>query len=97
MIHQTFNGSSLQKFNLSDKETLSSQVLTTLQKQGIQNEIANIAEQLLNLVYNPQNPMEFVQNDAFLKGQKAFAQSLLDKSNATEELLNELAQQSLGV
>jgi hypothetical protein len=75
---------SLTRYSLDPAEEVTAATLTTLQKAALQNLIASVAETILNLTYDPQNPQKFIQNDAFNKGQKAAYQFLLDSSDAAE-------------
>lgn len=80
---------------LSEENILHGSILQSLQQQVIQNEIATIIEQILALVYEPLNPLEFVKQDAFLKGQLQTLTYLLDKSDgAAMELVRQATQQS---
>ena len=76
-------------FELSDKEAIQSAIFTTLQLQNLQNQLANAAESRLALNFDANNPSEFVQQEAFLKGQIELLKFLIDSSAmATEELTN---------
>lgn len=88
--------SSFQSYELSEQNSLQGSVLSPLQAQVIQNEISTIAEQILSLTYNPLNPMEFVQQDSFLKGQIQCLQYILAKSESSQAELIRLAQSSQG-
>ncbi len=70
---------------LSEKEELAGGLLTIDQKQLIQNDRANVATQLLSLEYDPSKPMEFLQQDAYLKAQLQCFTFLLDRSNECEK------------
>jgi hypothetical protein len=76
-------------FELSDKEALQSAIFTTLQLQNLQNQLANAAESRLALEFDANNPSDFLQQEAFLKGQIELLKFLIDGSAmATEELTN---------
>ncbi len=60
-----------QSWILSPQEFLQGGMLTTLQKQVIQNQISQIANQKINLVFDPLNPQRFIQEEAGLSGQIA--------------------------
>ena len=76
-------------FDLSDKEAIQSAIFTTLQLQNLQNQLANAAESRLALNFDANNPSEFLQQEAFLKGQIELLKFLIDSSAmATEELTN---------
>lgn len=78
-------------WNLSTQEVLQGSVLNQSQKQLLQNELATIGEQIVNLEYNPDRPLEFVQNDAHLKGQMAVIRYMLMRSDESEQQLKNLA------
>lgn len=73
-------------WNLSEQELFSGSILNYLQKQVIQNDLARIAEQILTLRFDPNNQNQFVQDDAFLKGQLALLRHMLDRSAEAENL-----------
>jgi len=83
--------SSFQTFPLSGTNLLQGQIFSELQKQVIQNEIAQIAEQIISLNFDPTNPHKFVQDDSFLKGQIQVLQYLLTRSEEAKETLKQLA------
>lgn len=82
------------RYALTNKEELAGKILTLDQKIVIQNDLALVAEQILSLVYMPQDPLEFVKQDAFLKGQMSVYRVLLDASDECELELLRLAQNS---
>jgi hypothetical protein len=79
-------------YELSSRETLSGGVLNTDQKNLFQNLLAEAAESRLALDYSPEKPLEFAQNEAFLKGQIQLLKYLLDNSDACEKQLRSLAE-----
>ena len=62
-------------------------IYTWEQKMFLQNKIAEIAEQKLNAVPDPNNYAVFIQQDSYLAGQIAVLKYLLDCSLASEQLL----------
>jgi hypothetical protein len=75
------------KYELSDEEAVYGAVLTETQAQVIQNEIALIAEEILALEYDVNNPTDFIQRESFKKGQLQILKYRLDCSiTAIEEL-----------
>ena len=78
-------------WNLSSEEILQGSILSQSQKQLLQNELATIAEQIVNLEYNPSNSMEFVQHDAHIKGQMSVIRYMLLRSDESEMALKNLA------
>jgi arginine deiminase len=81
-------------YKLSVEEELNGQVLNLSQKMVLQNELANISENLLNLVFDPLNPTKFAQDHAFLSGQRTVINYMLDRAQSAEAELKNLAQQS---
>lgn len=71
----------------TDEEEFGASILTIGNKQRIQNEIAIIAQQILNITFDPEHPMQFVQQDANLKGQLQSLQWLIDVSDAAQTAL----------
>lgn len=71
-------------YEFTDRELLSGSVLTGEQKNVIQNELAQIAEQRLAIDYDPAKPLEFVQQEAFLKGQISILRVMLLRSDECE-------------
>lgn len=65
---------------LTHAEHLQGSVLTFLQMQVVQNERADIADQLINLEYEGESPIEFAKQHAFKKGQLSILNHLLEKS-----------------
>ena len=82
-------------WELTEEEQLNGQILTISQSQVLQNELANVADQKLNLTFDPLNPVKFAQEEAFLSGQMSVLRLLLDRSKPSEEeLRNRAANQS---
>lgn len=78
---------SLTTYKLSRKEELSGQILNLDQKQVIQNERAQIAEQMLGLTIDLLNPADFAVQHAFLNGQFSVYTVLLERSDIAEKEL----------
>jgi hypothetical protein len=75
---------SFTSYSLTKQETLLGSVLNPYQVQVIQNESAQVAENILALKFDPQNPQAFVQDDSYLKGQLSVFQLLLSKSEEAQ-------------
>lgn len=78
---------SFQVFVFSPEELLQSNLLSPLLKMRVQTLLADTAEQILSLVYDPNNPLEFVQQDANLKGQLAVYQLFLQEDEDAQAKL----------
>ena len=79
-------------YELSDQEILQASILTELQKKLIQSDMAQIAQTILNLTFDPRNPDNFLQDDAHQKGQLAAYRVLLMRSQESEDKLRFLQQ-----
>lgn len=75
-------------WKLTNQEILQGSVLNFSQKQLLQNDLAQVADQILALDFNPQNPTKFAQDDAHLKGQMAAIRYMLIRSDESENALN---------
>lgn len=73
--------SSFISWNLTEDELKTGAILTSLQKQCIQNTIWQHAEEKLNLTFKPEN----VQLEAELQGRISALKSLLDLSREFEK------------
>lgn len=78
-----------QAWVLSQEEIIRGQVLTTLQKQVIQNERAALANKRISLKFDPAEPLKFQQEDAELQGQIGILSYLLEMSSAAETIINQ--------
>ena len=67
-------------YSFTEEELLQASILSPIQIQLIQSDMAQIAENILALEFDPENPQKFVQNDAHLKGQLAAYRYLLLRS-----------------
>jgi hypothetical protein len=68
------------KYQLTPEEQLQGDTLNIYQQYVIQNHMSDIGEQILALVFDPQNPVKFAQDDAFLKGQLTMLRLQLENS-----------------
>lgn len=75
IIPHTFN-----RYALSDEELRAGQALTISNQAVIQNLIATVAEQKLQLVLDPEKITDFAMQEAYLRGQIDILQHLLDLS-----------------
>lgn len=80
--------SPFQSWILTEKELLNGTALTILQKQCIQNQIAQLSMQKNVLEFDPQNPMKFMQTEAELRGQISALQYLVTLSLEAERTLS---------
>lgn len=78
---------SFNSYQFSEQELAAASILTADQEALIQNDIAAVAEQILSEKYNPSRHQDFIQNDAFNKGQMAAFRFILLRSQETKEQL----------
>lgn len=84
--------SPFQSWVLTPEEFLNGTILTITQKQCIQNQIATLAIQKINLEPDFEHPLLSAQKEAFIRGQIAALQYLLDLSASSEAQRNPGAQ-----
>ena len=77
-----------QSWALTKEEEVIGAVLTTLQKQLIQNQIAEAAQEKVGLTFDPLNPQKFIQQEAELQGRIRALQYLISASEDAESQLN---------
>jgi len=90
----SLGNSTFTRYNLSVQEILQGTVLSPQQIQVIQNECADIADQLINLTFDPINPTQVALDQAYLKGQLAAFQLLPIRSEEAFRELQKLSVQS---
>jgi hypothetical protein len=73
---------------LTTAEKVESSKLSTLQKINIKNLICNIMEEKLNLPFTPNNPLEYAQREAYLKGEIEILNYLLAMSEEDNKSFN---------
>lgn len=71
---------SFTRYQLTEEEQLSGQILTTSNYHVIQNLIADAAEARLAHTYDPANHLSFIQREAELQGQIGILKFLLEAS-----------------
>lgn len=84
----TLQPSQFCRYEMSEQELLQGSALTSLQACCIQNQISDLATRRLNLALDPKNPDEYVQQEAWIKGQIEALQYLLNTSEAAIQQLN---------
>lgn len=81
-------------YKLTPAELTSGSILTIFQLAVIQNQISELAEQKLNVVYDPANHSDYGIQLAFKSGQMAALQYLVDVSEeVSKQLANPTASQ----
>ena len=78
---------SFHKFRLSDREIVASSILTVMQKQYIHNLRTDIAETLLNVEDDLDQPLQHVKERARLRGFLDAYAGLINVSDEAERLL----------
>jgi hypothetical protein len=79
VIQNTFS-----TYQLDEDELVQGTLLTTLQKQVIQTQIGTIADEKLRLEFDSDKPMQFMQQEAYKRGQLDALSYLLQASEALE-------------
>ena len=83
------------RYELSEEEILQGSILSPQQEMVIQNQISDLADRIINLRFDPLNPVQFGLEQADAQGQIIALSYLLDSSrNAKQTLLK--ASQSQG-
>lgn len=82
------NSNQFQSWILTPEEFLAGGLLTIAQKQCIQNQIALVATQKINLSFTPDKFQEFLQQEAHLRGQIDALSYLLTLSEEAEVQLS---------
>lgn len=82
------------EYELTRQESLSGGILSSDQKALLQNELAMIANNRINLDFTPGDPTKFAQDEAFLKGQMSIIRVMLLRSDECEIALKTLADSS---
>lgn len=77
-----------QSWKFSETERVQSAILSLLQKQGIQNIIAELAQEKLLLKFTPNDLNTYLQCEAELQGKIGILNHLLDLSRESEKLLD---------
>jgi hypothetical protein len=83
-----FMRNSFYSYDLSDQEVLQGSIFTSAQKAVLQNHLATEAEKKLQLTFNPNNPQEFLQEEAYLRGKIEVLQYLIEASDASQEVIS---------
>lgn len=65
----TITSNSFTSFSLTDDEQKAGSTLSSLNVAVLQNQLAQIAEEKINLVFTPDSINTFLQQEAYLKGQ----------------------------
>lgn len=72
-------------WQLEDRESIEAQILTDLQVLRIKNIIYLQTLARFNLDLSPSAPLEFIQQEAFIKGKIAVLKELLDYSEEAKQ------------
>jgi hypothetical protein len=74
-------------YDLDESEQLEGSVLTTTQKQVLQNQLSICAAELLALEYDTAEPQSYIQQEAYKRGQIEQIRFILASSDAAQEAL----------
>lgn len=72
-------------YELTDDEALQGSIFTATQLQVLQNKLAEIAKEKLNLEFDTAHPQEFIQQEAYKKGEFELLSYLIDTSRVSAE------------
>ena len=86
---------SFTRYDMTEDELMQGASLTVAQEQFIQNYIADLAEQKLDLVLDVDNINRYTQIEAHLSGQIAALKWLLESSKQVQENLKAQANHNL--
>ena len=75
------------QFELEPEEELQGQLLNTNQEAVLQNLLARNSTDKLALAFDPQNPLGFAQQEAYLRGQIDLLRYLLDCNSLAKTIL----------
>lgn len=78
-------------YNLTEEEALRGAVFSYEQKRNLHNQRALVAEEKLRLSFDPSNPQDFMQQEAYKRGQLELLDYLIESSDAAEAELTQLA------
>jgi hypothetical protein len=79
------------EYDLTEQDAIQGACISGLQKQVIQNRVASLARQLLQLKFNPLNPTEIALEQAAIQGRLDGLQEILEQSAEAENVLKQLA------
>ena len=80
-------------FSLTEEEYVAGSIFTLPQLQCLQNSLSEAAHARLALNYDPLNPGDFLQQEAYLKGKIELLDYLIENSRAVEANVVESARQ----
>ncbi len=90
MPEVTLRPNTFTSYNLTDEDELQGSIMTITQLQVLQNELSSLAEEKLALMFDPEHPMVFMQQEAHAKGKIEMVQFLIEKSESSAINLAEL-------
>ena len=73
---------------LSEGDLEVAKQLTTVQAAYLKNLIIDIMEEKLRITFDPQNPLAFAQQEAYLRGQMDIALTLLNTSEESSRSIS---------
>ena len=76
-------------WELSQVEEEQGSIFTTDQIHVLRNRLSVLAEDKLRIQFDPQNPQEYMQQEAYKRGQLEEIESLLFTSEAAEQMILE--------
>lgn len=86
--------SSFMRFEMTEREQLTSQIFSHENKAYLKNLLADNAEEQLRDLYNPTDPEIWFQAQAKRAGMMEILRFLLEQSLASEEIMNSISQEN---
>lgn len=83
----TLIASKFSSYHLVKREEIQGGALTITQRELLHNDRALVAEQILGFVLDLNNPIETSKQDAFLKGQLATYNFILDRDEECQRMI----------
>lgn len=82
---------SFSTYELTDQELEQGSMYTITQKQVLQNHLAVCAEEKIALELNTSDPQQFIQQEAYKRGQMDTLRYLLEQSEAIEQAIADMS------
>lgn len=86
--------SSFMRFEMTEREQLTSQILSHENKAYLKNLLADHAEEQLRDVFNPNDVQVWMQAQSKRTGMIEILRYLLEQSLASEEIMNSISQEN---
>jgi hypothetical protein len=81
--------STFTSYLLSNEDQLQGQIFSVLQEAVLQNMLVDLAEEKLNLKYDPEHPLIFLQREAELQGQIGLVSFIIELSTTGKNIVQD--------